>query len=382
MRIIVLGGGGAMGMVTARDLAASPDVAEVIIGEADLNRAQTVNQWIDSAKVSTRHVDVTRQSSLLQAVADVDAIANATPYHLNLHVTKAAIAARKPLVDLGGVYYATLQQLKLDEDARKAGVTVALGCGLAPGIADILAKRGAENLDTVEEVHIHYGETNFEPVKYKWSFRTVLEEYTSGPVVFVDGKLKQLHPFAGKHHYTFPPPIGEQCCCYALYSGIATLPTTVGKGVRQVDCAMSLRDQDEQRIAVLEEMGLTQEEPVTVGGVEVSPREVLLKCAPPPDVAVKDAAGVAVDVSGHKDGHTCTYTYTLVHDYHEEFGVSALAYLTGVPMAIVAPMLPRDDTVEKGVLPAETVVKPKPFFAELSKRGVKVRETVQRSREI
>jgi len=33
MRIIVLGGGGAMGMVTARDLAENPEVSEVVIGE-------------------------------------------------------------------------------------------------------------------------------------------------------------------------------------------------------------------------------------------------------------------------------------------------------------------------------------------------------------
>jgi saccharopine dehydrogenase-like NADP-dependent oxidoreductase len=133
---------------------------------------------------------------------------------------------------------------------------------------------------------------------------------------------------------------------------------------------------------VLEEMGLTGKDPVAVGNVEVSPRELLLKCAPPPDVQIKDAAGVVVEVSGRKDENKRQYTYTLVHDYHEEFGVSALAYLTGVPMSIVSQMLPHDETAEKGVLPAETVVRPEPFFAELTKRGVKVVETVQSSREI
>lgn len=36
MKILVLGGAGAMGRVTARDLAESPDVSEVIVGDVSI----------------------------------------------------------------------------------------------------------------------------------------------------------------------------------------------------------------------------------------------------------------------------------------------------------------------------------------------------------
>lgn len=382
MKIIVLGGGGAMGMVTVRDLVESPEVSEVIIGEFNLKQAEKVAKWTGSRKVSLRKVDITDHKSLVEAVSDVDAVANAAPYHLNLQVTKALIEAGKPLTDLGGVYYMTLEQLKLDEEARKAGVTVVLGCGVAPGIADILAKHGADELDRVDEVHIRYGEVNLEPAKYKWTFRTVLEEYTQGPVVYVDEDFKQLQPFSGKHVFKFPPPIGERSCCYALYSGLATLPRTVGKGVKIVDCAMSYVDEDEQRIRVLNEMGLTRKEPIKVDGVEISPKEFLLRCAPPPDVNVRDAAGVVVEVSGEKNGDKAKYIYSVVREYQEEYGVSALAYLTGMPMSVVAQLLAKGEIAEKGVLPVEVGVKPEPFFAELAKRGVKILETSQTFREV
>jgi len=377
MKIIVLGGGGAMGMVTVRDLAESSIVSEVVIGEANLELAEKVAEWTHSKKVTTRKVDITNPRSVAEAISNVDAIANAAPFHLNLHVTKAAIKAGIPQTDLGGVYHMTLEQLKLDREAHQAGTTIVLGSGLAPGVADVLAKYGAEKLERVDEVHIRYGEVNFEPVKYKWSFRTVLAEYTQGPIIYMKGKLKQLQPFSGKHTFVFPPPIGRRSCCYALYSGLATLPKTIGKGVETMDCAMSYSEEDERRINVLDELGLTHRKSIRLGNVEISPREFLLRCVPPPDINVKDAAGVTVEVVGEEGGSKKKYSYSLVYEYHEKYCVSALAYLTGMPMSIVAQMLGKGDIVEDGVLPPELGIKPKPFFDELTKRGVRIIETIE-----
>jgi len=379
MKILVLGGAGAMGMVTARDLAESPAVSEVILGDVDIKKAKHVAKWIGSRKVSVKQMG--DRSSLLKEMKESDAVANATPYHLNLEMMKAAIEAKKDLTDLGGVYYMTLKQLELSDAAAKAGVTVAIGCGLAPGIADILAKYGADKLDHVEEVHIRYGEVNLTPAKYKWTFRTVLEEYTSGPVIYEKGKFRQLSPFSGKHVVKFPEPIGERPCCYALYSGIATLPSTISKGVKIVDCAMTYTEEDEQRIKVLTEMNLTKTEPI-LEDVKISPREFLLRVAPPPDVNAKDVAGILVKVTGSKEGESMKCTYNLVYQYNEEYGVSALAYLTGVPLSIVSQMLAKGEIEQKGVLPPETAVKPKALIAELSKRGVNINETIQKTRKL
>lgn len=380
MKILVLGGAGAMGMVTARDLAESQTVSEVVLGEVDIRKAGYVAKWIGSRKVSVKQVG--DKASLLKAMKEADAVANATPYHLNLEMTRTAIEARKDLTDLGGVYYMTLKQLELNDAAKKAGVTVAIGCGLAPGIADVLAKIGADKLNHVEEVHIRYGEVNLTPAKYKWTFRTVLEEYTSGPVIYEKGKFRQLPPFSGKHIVKFPNPIGERPCCYALYSGIATLPSTVNKGVKIVDCAMTYAEEDEQRIKVLTEMNLTKTEPILIEDVKISPKEFLLRVAPPPDVNAKDVAGILVEVTGAKEGEPMKCTYSLVYEYNEEYGLSALAYLTGVPLSIVSQMLAKGEIKQRGVLPPETAIKPKALINELSKRGINVSETIQKTRKL
>jgi saccharopine dehydrogenase-like NADP-dependent oxidoreductase len=382
VKILVLGGAGAMGTVTVRDLAESPEVTEVIIGDLSVEKANKLKSSIGSEKVSVKRVDVSNRSGLVEVMKEADAVANATPYHLNIPIMKAAIEARKNLTDLGGVYYTTLKQLELHEEVKEAGTTVVLGCGLAPGITDILAKYGADKLDAVDEVHIKYGEVNLTPAKYKWSFRTVLEEYTTGPVVYENGEYKRLPPFSGKQIVRFPEPIGERTCCYGLYSGVATLPRTIGKGVKVVDCLMVHREEDEQRIKVLTEMGLTSKEPIHFKGVEISPREFLLRCAPPPDAEAKDVAGAIVEVVGKKDGKKARYMYSLVYPYHERYGASALAYLTGVPLSIASQMLAKGEISRLGVLPSEVAVKPEPFFAELAKRNIKINETVETTRTL
>ncbi|HDI12066.1 MAG TPA: hypothetical protein ENF63_00565 [Candidatus Bathyarchaeota archaeon] len=382
MRILVLGGAGAMGMVTVRDLAEAPEVSEVIIGDINVEKAEEVAEWAGKEKISIRKVDVSSIEDLASVMKDADAVANAAPYHLNLAVTKAAIKAGKNLTDLGGVYYMTLKQLELDNEAKNAGITIVLDCGLAPGVADILAKHGADKLDKVEEVHIWYGDRSFEPAKYKWSFRTVLEEYTKGPVIYEDGEFKRLPPFSGKQLVKFPAPVGERPCCYALYSGLATLPQTIGKGVRKVDCSMSYTQEDELRIKVLNELGLTSDKPIKIGGVQISPREFLLRCVPPPDVRAKDASSLIVEVKGEKDEFPMRIRYSLVQQFHEKYGVSAIAYLTGVPLSIVSQILAKDEIKERGVLPPEIAVPHKTFFKELAKRGITISEAIEKTSKL
>lgn len=379
MKILVLGGAGAMGMVTVRDLAESPQVSEVIIGDVNVEKAEKIAEWAGKEKISVKKVDVSNVESLTMAMKDVDAVANAAPYHLNLIVTKAAIQAGRNLTDLGGVYYMTLKQLGLNDEAKRANVSIVLGCGLAPGVADILAKYGADKLDKVEEVHIWYGDRSFEPAKYKWSFRTVLEEYTKGPVIYENGEFRRLPPFSGKQLVKFPAPVGERACCYALYSGLATLPRTINKGVKKIDCSMSYTQEDELRIKVLNELGLTREEPIKIGEVEISPREFLLRCVPPPNVKAKDASSLIVEVKGEKNGQSMKITYSLVQKFHESYNVSAIAYLTGVPLSVVSQMLAKGEIKEKGVLPPEIAVPHEVFFRELAKRKIIINETVEKT---
>jgi hypothetical protein len=68
-----------------------------------------------------------------------------------------------------------------------------------------------------------------------YSIRTVLDEFTLPPVVLRNGKVKEIPALSGKEKFVLPPPINETEGYYTLHSEMATLPKTLGKGIRDMD---------------------------------------------------------------------------------------------------------------------------------------------------
>src|SRR5262245_38134550 len=93
-------------------------------------------------------VDVGEPDSLRAALGDTEVVLNATLMRHNVAVTDAAIAAGVHLVDLGSYYPETLEQLDRSAAAERAGSRIVIGCGVAPGLTNILARLGADRLDS------------------------------------------------------------------------------------------------------------------------------------------------------------------------------------------------------------------------------------------
>jgi saccharopine dehydrogenase-like NADP-dependent oxidoreductase len=155
MRVIVLGGCGAMGSELTRDLARTSDFEEIVIADANLAGAETLAGELGQGRVRAIKIDVSDEAALAEKLRDFDVVANATTYHYGLIATRAAINARVNYLDLGGLFN-TPKQLELDEAARKAGVTICLGCGATPGVTNLMARHAVGEMDRVHEVHIAF----------------------------------------------------------------------------------------------------------------------------------------------------------------------------------------------------------------------------------
>ncbi len=90
-RILVLGGSGEMGSAAVADLVERTDHA-VTIGDIRTEPAATLLRRL-GAPERVVHVDVEDPLSLAAALADTDAVLNATYMRHNIRVTDAAIAA-------------------------------------------------------------------------------------------------------------------------------------------------------------------------------------------------------------------------------------------------------------------------------------------------
>jgi saccharopine dehydrogenase (NAD+, L-lysine-forming) len=374
LRVTALGGAGAMGRATSRELATN-DAVDLTVADYDVEAArELVGDLPGDPEV--RAVDVTDTEQLHGVVEASDVVANALPYAFNLDVMEACLEGGAHYLDLGGLYHTTREQLELDDAFADAGLTAVLGIGASPGLTNVAAAMGRERLDSVREVHIRTGAKGGGE-GFAYSAKTILDELTMEPVVYEDGELRYLEPLGGRETYTMPDPVGEVEGFHSIHSELATMPETF-PGVETVDFRVAFSPELVSITDSLMKVGLTDEEEFEFKGVRTSPREFLvthLDRQPKPE-AVEEWKSFRVDVLGTEGGEPAHYRYeTVVESRLEDWGLKATAVWTGVPMGIAAAMVGEGRALDTGAEPPEELFDPGAFLGELRERGIDVEET-------
>lgn len=370
MRVLVLGASGAMAKVTLRDLLEyGPDIR---ITAADVRPFSH-----EDPRVSCVTCDVRDEEATARLMAGHDVVANTVTYYLNVPVMRAAIAARVPYVDLGGLYHGTLAQFELHDELRRAGVTALLGMGSTPGITNVMAGALADGMQSVDEIHVRVAcldETASGPLPVPYALDTVLDEFALSPYVFEDGQAHPVPPMSGREVMELPAPLPRAEAISTLHSEVAMFPRSF-PGLRAASFKVAFPEDFTRKVAFLVEMGFASREPL-VGGV--SPRQMLLRMmegAAAPSAEPRDCDVLRVTVRGQKDGKAMSATAEAVILPHKEWGFGAGALDTGVPLSIAAQMLARREIDSPGAVCPEKVVPHQAFFAELLRRNIRVTTT-------
>ena len=366
-RILVLGGSGEMASVAVADLIAHTD-HEVTIGDI---RPEAAKRLLRSLGAPERvlYVDVDDPASLAAALRETDLVLNATLMRHNVLVTDAAIAAGVHMVDLGSYYADTLEQLRRHEAAERAGCRIVPGCGVAPGLTNVLARLGADDLDEVESVRMYSYITH--PMWTSPGIVVTRFDASSGTsVVYEDGEIVERPSFGDEEHIVFPEPYGEQEVHLVPHPEAITLPRYID--VENVVFKVGYTEHENARIRVLLELGFDREEPFELDGVSISPRRFTS--------AYVGSRGIAADARSANvkrvwvDGVRAGEPVSLVYDFAvEETGRSASSRITGTVAAIAVDLVARDAPV--GVVPPEAAFAPRVFLAALAQRGLEVRES-------
>jgi lysine 6-dehydrogenase len=386
MNVLVLGYG-ITGSVIVRDLSETSGANIVVADKRPLKTKQLVDK-IRSEKITAEQVDVTDHNKLTKLLRrGFNVVVNSTFYQFNVNVMRAAIESGLHYVDLGGLYHVTLKQLELNDEAKKAGVTAILGCGCAPGITNLLAMHGANKLEKVDSVYMYSGTVVFKEitgVKVAYAVPTLLDELTLNAYLYKNGRYVEVPPFSDEETIRFPEPIGEVKAYLVIHSELATIPRTIDKGIENAIFRIIISPAAVSKLKVLDEVGLTSNEAIDVKGVSMSPREFLERyfgSLPRPKIKRGDEVHVVrVDVVGEKDGEEARCTFDVINDPKPEWNASSSGFVTGVPASIIAQMLARGEIQLRGVVPSEACIRPEPFIAELTKRGIKTHETLKATR--
>src|SRR2546430_13164999 len=152
LKVLILGGYGAMAQSTVPDLLASPGVERVGIAGRSAARAKSFAADQRDDRATAVPIDARDSAALVRELKRWDCVIHSSWYDLNVPIMQAAIEAGIHYCDLGGLYHQTLRQLKLDGRAKDAGVTCVLGIGSTPGTMNVMGAYGASKLDKVHKV--------------------------------------------------------------------------------------------------------------------------------------------------------------------------------------------------------------------------------------
>jgi lysine 6-dehydrogenase len=383
MKILVLGGCGAMGAEATRDLAATSSFEEIAVADRDLEAASRLVRELGQERLKAVGVDASDPAALTQLFAAYDLVLNCTSYVFGLIVTEAAVAAKKPLLDLGGLYN-TPKQLAMNDRARDAGITIVLGMGATPGVTNLMARDGASRMDAVREIHLAFA--TYRPIAPSPGLlSTVLDEFSPSTRRFFykDGSHVDAKPFDGEKEVTFAAPIGKVSTYYVPHSEIHTLPRFI-PGVSEISVRGTWRPEIMAALRNYLEVGLLSADPIEVKGARVAPKDLLTALFlqnggwPGDD---QWAFYLNVEVIGEKDGRRAVATYNLSHPTPAEWGKNATGKVTGIPASIGAQKLAAGEGLSKGVIAPEIAFFPRPFFDELAKRRILIQESFALDRQ-
>jgi lysine 6-dehydrogenase len=398
MRVVVVGGAGAMGRWTLRDLTESEGVDEVVVADLDGARAMEAAGWAaarsgsnGTAQVQGMALDAGDGDAMRRALEAADVACNCAVHTTNLAVMEACADTGTHYVDLGGLFHTTRRQLALHDRFVDAGATAVVGMGASPGTTNVMAALTARGLEEVEEVEVRLGIADFTPstapLPLPYAVDTLLDEFAAPAMAFRDGRFVEVPAMSEQEELDFPPPVGRVRVGHTLHSEVATLPLHFAdRGIRSVSFKVGFPAGFMDRMGLLVDLGLAADHPVDLPGGRVVPRELLVHSitttatTPGPEAAPDDAEALWVRVRGRRAGHSgdpalaprVEVLAECVVRPHQEWRAGAGQLDTGVPPSIVAQLLGHEVIDRPGVFAPEDAVPPEPFLAELARRHMEV----------
>jgi saccharopine dehydrogenase-like NADP-dependent oxidoreductase len=169
-------GAGLVGSAIIADLAQDPSLQVTAV---DANAA-ALERLAVSAGVRTQAADLRAPGAIAQLVAGADLVVLAVPGFMGFEALRQVIEAGKPVVDIS---FFPEDAFDLDELAKAKGVTAVVDCGVAPGLANIVAGYTETQLDRLDSYLCYVGglpKVRRWPFEYKAVFSPidVIEEYT------------------------------------------------------------------------------------------------------------------------------------------------------------------------------------------------------------
>ncbi len=362
MKIVVLGGAGDMGSEAVRDLVAFTDAEQVTVADLNMEAAEKLAAEIGDKRVDIKKVDATSHEDLVKVIKGHDVAAGALGpfYRFERPIVEAVIDAGVDYVSICDDHDAAEAALQLDQAAAEKGLKVLTGLGWTPGITNIFARKGYDELQDVESINVYWAGSAGDSEGLAVILHTV-HIFTGNVVSFQNGEFIEIKAGTGKEVVEFPAPMGRITTFHLGHPEPVTLPRYL-KGVNEVTLKGGLAENYLNGLAkMMVALGLT-----ATPSRKQRLGKLMKKLMPIfPSDKKRSLSGARVDITGMREGKKVKVTYATVDH---------MKRLTGVPLSIGAYMMGQGKIRRKGVFgpEVEDAVNADEFLKELARRDIRV----------
>jgi saccharopine dehydrogenase (NAD+, L-lysine-forming) len=394
MRVLVVGAGG-VGAAFAAIAQRRPAFERVVLADVSPQRTHDVVARLGEAdRFAAEQVDASSREQLVALIERVkpDAVLNACDPRFNEPIFAAAFEARVTYLDMAmtlsepheqrpyelpGVMLGE-HQLARHEAWEQAGLLALVGIGVEPGLSDVFARYAADELfSKIEEVGVRDGADlvvegyDFAPTFSIW---TTIEECLNPPLIWERERgFYTTLPFSEPEVFEFPEGIGSVECVNVEHEEVVLIPRWVQ--CERVTFKYGLGEEFIGVLRTLHKLGLDSTRPVTVRGVEVSPRDVVAATLPDPAtlgdrMTGRTCAGTWVKGTGRDGNPRSTYLYHVVDNEQtmRDYGSQAVVWQTAVNPVVALELLDESAWQGTGVLGPEAFPAA-PFLERLAALG-------------
>jgi saccharopine dehydrogenase-like NADP-dependent oxidoreductase len=378
MRILLIGAGGVGSAFCG--IAARRDFFEAcVVADYDESRARRAVEALGDDRFAAAQVDASSAESVAALVAEHRAthVMNAVDPRFVMGIFTGARAGGADYLDMAmslsrphpdrpyeevGVKLGD-EQFAVADDWAADGRLALVGIGVEPGLSDVFARYAADHLFTaIDELGVRDGANlsvegyDFAP---SFSIWTTIEECLNPPVIWeADRGWYTTEPFSEPEVFDFPEGIGPVECVNVEHEEVLLMPRWVD--ARRATFKYGLGDEFIGVLKTLHKLGLDRTEPVRVGGMQVSPRDVVAACLPDPAtlgdrMRGKTCAGVWVTGTGTDGQPRSTYLYHVVDNEWSmrEYGHQCVVWQTAVNPVVALELLSTGAWSGAGVLGPE-----------------------------
>ncbi|MBM4168729.1 MAG: hypothetical protein FJ215_06180 [Ignavibacteria bacterium] len=377
MKFVVIGAG-MMGRAIAFDLARSKGVERVTLADIDADVLRRVQHWIQSPKVEIVELHADDFTRVVETMSAHECAIGAVSYQNNVQLTKAAIAARVHFCDLGGNDDVIRRQRSMNDEAAALNLSIVPNCGLAPGLANVVAAREAEEFEQLDSIRIRVGglpQHPKEPFNYQlvFSVEGLVNEYSGKARVLRDFAVDEVDALSGIEEIEFPPPLG-MLEAFHTSGGASYLPEMFAGKARSLDYKTIRYAGHCERFRTLLEVGFASDEPYRFGSGVATAREIfhelLKKRLSGNDF---DLVVARIEVAGVRRGVAGILRNDIVDYFDANHNISAMMRTTAFPTSLIAQYIVGGRCREVGVKTPEQFVPLEPLTSDLAERGINVR---------